>query len=291
MSIAAIQGMAGPVSVQGEATVDLEKERPVIDAQRSDRRDRHRPIPSGVVARADGAVPDPAGPCGGGPAVVGRSVPAGLDAQPRWAAGADIPRHRLWRSAADRYRRACPAGEWRTHGRTARRRLLRWSGGIFRQAVRSGRRRSGLAAKLSLVDAKLSDFSGPSRPRSICRKASSTSTSMSLPKVRSQAEMIGSLGGTGTVRMRDGAVAGFDIDRVASRLDRADTQKELNELADQVDGGRPDPDRPAGRSAPDRQGRGPYRRSESDDAQRRCDRDKAPPIWRTGTSIWRSASG
>ena len=46
----------------------------------------------------------------------------------------------------------------------------------------------------------------------------------------SQAEMIGSLGGTGTVSMRDGAVTGFDIDRVASRLDRADTQKELNEL-------------------------------------------------------------
>jgi uncharacterized protein involved in outer membrane biogenesis len=42
--------------------------------------------------------------------------------------------------------------------------------------------------------------------------------------------MIGSLDGTGTVSMRDGAVAGFDIDRVASRLDRADTQKELNEL-------------------------------------------------------------
>ena len=33
MSIAAIQGMAGPVSVQGEATVDLEKERPVIDTK------------------------------------------------------------------------------------------------------------------------------------------------------------------------------------------------------------------------------------------------------------------
>jgi uncharacterized protein involved in outer membrane biogenesis len=42
--------------------------------------------------------------------------------------------------------------------------------------------------------------------------------------------MIGSLGGTGTVSMRDGAVTGFDINRVASRLDRADTQKELNEL-------------------------------------------------------------
>ena len=33
MSIAAIQGMAGPVSIQGEATVDLEKERPLIDAK------------------------------------------------------------------------------------------------------------------------------------------------------------------------------------------------------------------------------------------------------------------
>ena len=30
--------------------------------------------------------------------------------------------------------------------------------------------------------------------------------------------------------IHDGAVVGFDIDRVASRLDRADTQKELNEL-------------------------------------------------------------
>ena len=33
LSIAAIQGMAGPVSIQGDATVDLEKERPVIDAR------------------------------------------------------------------------------------------------------------------------------------------------------------------------------------------------------------------------------------------------------------------
>ncbi|HYI72627.1 MAG TPA: AsmA-like C-terminal region-containing protein, partial [Skermanella sp.] len=52
---------------------------------------------------------------------------------------------------------------------------------------------------------------------------------------------------TGTVSMRDGAVAGFDIDRIASRLDRADTQKELSELLTKsMAGGRTRIDRLAG---------------------------------------------
>ena len=86
-----------------------------------------------------------------------------------------------------------------------------------------------LAAKLSLVDAKLSDL----RPAPAVVDLSEGILNLDLDVTAegaSQAKMIGSLGGTGTVKIRDGAVTGFDIDRVASRLDRADTQKELNEL-------------------------------------------------------------
>ena len=84
-------------------------------------------------------------------------------------------------------------------------------------------------AKLSLVDAKLPDL----RPKPASVDLPEGILNLDLDVTAeggSQAEMIRTLGGTGTVKMRDGAVAGFDIDRIASRLDRADTQKELNEL-------------------------------------------------------------
>jgi len=86
-----------------------------------------------------------------------------------------------------------------------------------------------LAAKLSLVDAKLADLRP--KPASVDLPEGILNLDLDVTaEGASQVEMIGSLGGTGTVRMRDGAVTGFDIDRIASRLDRADTQKELNEL-------------------------------------------------------------
>ena len=86
-----------------------------------------------------------------------------------------------------------------------------------------------LAAKLSLVDAKLADLRPKPAPVDLPEGILNLDLDVTA-EGGSQAEMIGSLGGTGTVRVRDGAVAGFDIDRVASRLDRADTQKELNDL-------------------------------------------------------------
>jgi uncharacterized protein involved in outer membrane biogenesis len=86
-----------------------------------------------------------------------------------------------------------------------------------------------LAAKLSLVDAKLSDL----RPKPASVDFTDGVLNLDLDVTAegaSPADLIGSLGGTGAVRIRDGAVTGVDIDRVASRLDRANTQKELNEL-------------------------------------------------------------
>jgi AsmA protein len=86
-----------------------------------------------------------------------------------------------------------------------------------------------LAGKLSLVDAKLSDLRRT--PASVDLPEGILNLDLDVTaEGASQAEMIGSLGGTGTVKIRDGAVTGFDIDRIASRLDRADTQKELSEL-------------------------------------------------------------
>jgi len=229
MSIAAIQGTMGPVSVQGDVTVDLEKERPYIDAR----------IQTGEI-------------------VVDRFLQASSRAlmvpsliQPALAAEgllwSDIPFRLDWARAIDGRlaltSRAIAYGDQRLTDTAARARLEngeliveQLDGGSFGGQVGFSGKLSvpaesapKLAAKLSLVDAKLSDLRP--KPNSVDLPDGILNLDLDVTaEGGSQAEMIGSLGGTGSVKMRDGVVSGFDIDRVASRLSSAGTQKELGEL-------------------------------------------------------------
>ena len=229
MSVAAIQGMAGPVSVQGEATVDLEKERPVIDAR----------VQTGEI------VIDPFLQASSRALMVPSLIQPALAAEGLlWS---DAPFRLDWMRSLDGRlaltSRAIAYGDQRLTDTAARARLEngeltieQLDGGSFGGQVGFSGKLSApeegaprLTAKLSLVDAKLSDLRP--KPASVDLPEGILNLDLDVTaEGASQAKMIGSLGGTGTVSMHDGAVVGFDIDRVASRLDRADTQKELNEL-------------------------------------------------------------
>jgi len=229
LSISAIQGMAGPVSIQGDATVDLEKERPVVDAR----------VQTGEIvldqflqasSRAM-MVPSLIQPALAAEGLLWSDVPFRLD----WMRTVD---GRLALTS-----RAIVLGDQRLSDTAARARiengeltLEQLDGatvggqlGLSGKLAAPAEGAPALTAKLSLVDAKLDLLRPKPAPLDLPEGILNLDLDVTA-QGGSQAEMIASLDGTGTVRMRDGAVAGFDIDRVASRLDRADSQKELNEL-------------------------------------------------------------
>ncbi|MGF7208564.1 uncharacterized protein involved in outer membrane biogenesis [Skermanella aerolata] len=229
LSIAALQGMAGPVSIQGDATVDLEKERPVFDSR----------IQTGEIvidhflqtsSRAT-MVPSLIQPALAAEGLLWSDSPFRLD----WMRGID---GRLALTS-----RAIAYGDHRLTDTAARARLEngeltveQLDGGMVGGQVGFSGKLSvpadgvpALAAKLSMIGSDLELLRA--KPASVDLPEGILDLDLDLTaQGASQAEMIGSLGGAGTVKVRDGAVAGFDLDRIASRLDSADTQKELNDL-------------------------------------------------------------
>ncbi|EWY38188.1 hypothetical protein N825_14875 [Skermanella stibiiresistens SB22] len=225
LSLSAIQGMAGPVSVQGEATVDLAAERPVIDAR----------LQTGEIA-------------------IDRFLQASSRAmavpsliQPALAAeGAlwsDAPLDLGWMRVVDGSlaltSRAIVLGGTRLAEPAARARLaggaltveqldggihggqIGLSGGLTAAAPDAPPR---FEAKVSLVDVSLASLR--EKPAVVDLTDGVLNLDLDIgASGSSPAALIGALAGSGKLTARDGILAGIDLDRAAADLARADKPK------------------------------------------------------------------
>ncbi|UEM19462.1 AsmA family protein [Skermanella mucosa] len=246
LSLSAIQGMAGPVSVQGETTIDLAGERPVIDARLQTGEiviDRFLQSSSRALV-----VPSLIQPALAAEGELWSETPVSLD----WLRAVDGKFALTSRAIVhDDRRLADPAVRARLEGGILT--VEQLDGGAFGGRIGLSGSLAAVpgepprvAAKLAVVDADLSRLR--TGPAGVDLTDGVLNLDLDLGTVgNSPAALVAALGGSGRVVIREGTLSGMDLEGALAAVAGADKpQRTLDQLARAMAGGESPFDRLAG---------------------------------------------
>ncbi|WP_192499029.1 AsmA family protein [Skermanella pratensis] len=246
LSLSAIQGMAGPVSVQGETTIDLAGERAVIDARLQTGEiviDQFLQASSRALM-----VPSLIQPALAAEGALWSDAPLSLD----WLRAADGKLALTSRAIVQGSRRlADPAVRARLEGGTLTVEQLDGSAfggqvGLSGSLTAAPDTPPRVSAKLSVVDADLSRLRDGPAGVDVTDGILNLDLDLETTGV-SPAALVAALGGSGRVVVREGTLSGIDLERALAAAAGADKPKQaLDQLARAMAGGESPFDRLAG---------------------------------------------